>query len=174
MLYGLVILGILMNIPKLIPVGNDNWALVDEEDYEELSRRTWHIDSHFYAVTNSLKSDGAARTSLYMHRMVLKPEPGLETDHRNGNTLDNRRSNLRAVTHAENMGNYGRGKQIVKSSRFRGVYYRKDRNRWSAYIGTKKGRDMLGCYATEQEAARSYNMAAKVRYGEFARLNDCG
>ena len=163
-----------VKLPRLIPVGKHDWALVDEENYEGLSNRTWHLDRHNYAVTNAKKSDGVGRTSFYMHRMVLKPEPGLVTDHRNSNTLDNRRSNLRACRQSENTANRGKGRKIETSSRFKGVWYRKDRDRWSAYIGggSLYRRNWLGCYATEEEAARAYNEAAKALYGEFAQLND--
>jgi hypothetical protein len=163
-----------MKLPKLIPVGKNDWALVDEEDYEELIKRTWHLDARNYAVTNALKSDGIRRTSFLMHRMVLQPLPGFVTDHRNCNTLDNRRSNLRSATQKENVVNRGKGRNVSYSSRFKGVYYRKDRDRWSAYIGMAPTREWLGCYATEEEAGRAYNEAAKARWGEFAQLNDCG
>ena len=160
-----------MKIPKLIPVGKNDWALVDEEDYERLSRRAWHLSAQNYAASTSIKSDGK-KTVFLMHRIVLNPLPGFVTDHRNCNTLDNRRSNLRACTQKENLTNRGKGRKPEYSSRFRGVYYRKDRDRWSAYIGRAGAREWLGCYATEEEAALAYNAVAPSRYGEFAQLNE--
>lgn len=160
-------------IPRLIPVGTKNWALVDEEDYEELKNRKWYLTSNNYAAAK-LQINGPW---VMMHRLVLGLEKGRQpqADHRNGNTLDNRRSNLRVCDDVGNAAN--RKKRLlakpdrVTSSQYKGVTFKKSIKRWNARIGGDFGRKSLGCYATEEEAARAYNEAAKVLYGEFARLN---
>lgn len=164
-----------MKIPRLIPVGRRDWALVDEEDYEDLKNRKWYLNSDNYAVTKPLEKDDTKNVWLTMHRLIMGlNEPWL--DHRNGNTLDNRRMNLRVCDGVGNAAN--RKKRLlakpdrVTSSQYKGVTFKKSIKRWYARIGSDTDRESLGCYATEEEAACAYNVAAKARYGEFARLND--
>ncbi|WOB24770.1 MULTISPECIES: HNH endonuclease signature motif containing protein [Xanthomonas] len=87
---------------KTIPAAQGQQILVDDEDFERLSQYRWLVYSrrtgYEYAVT---QIDGM-RT--YMHR-ILCGTPGRVIDHINGNTLDNRRSNLRAVSNRENIQN---------------------------------------------------------------------
>ena len=163
-----------MKIPRLIPVGRD-WALVDEEDYEELKNRKWYQIGN-YAKTKR-QSNGLW---VQMHRLIM----GLDgydrpwLDHRNGNTLDNRKANLRVCNGVENAANkrkkFHAHPDRVTSSQYKGVTFKKSIKRWNARISSNDGKRIsLGCYATEEEAARAYNQAAKARYGEFAQLNDC-
>jgi AP2 domain len=160
-------------IPRLIPIGTKNWALVDEEDYEQLKNRKWYLSSRNYAVTK-FQSNGPW---IMMHRLIMglngSPMPWL--DHRNGNTLDNRRINLRVCDGVGNAANRKKMLQAnpdrVTSSQYKGVTFKKSIKRWNARIGSDSARKSLGCYATEEEAARAYNEAAKILYGEFAQLN---
>jgi hypothetical protein len=147
-----------------IPVGKHNWAIVDEDDYEVLSKRKWHLTGGGYAAT-STRGGG----SWFMHRMILQPPEDKETDHKNRNKLDNRRSNLRVCTRKQNCANVNAPEIPGKSSRFKGVYFRPDRQCWRAYVGTDKR--SLGCYGSEEEAAFAYNLEARRRFGEFACLN---
>jgi AP2 domain len=159
-------------IPRLIPVGTKNWALVDEEDYEQLKNRKWYLSSRNYAVTK-LQSNGPW---VMMHRLImgLNEERRPWLDHRNGNTLDNRRVNLRVCDGVGNAANRKKHLEAhpdrVTSSQYKGVTFKKSIKRWVARIGGNS-RKSLGCYATEEEAAHAYNEAAKVLYGEFAQLN---
>lgn len=154
-------------MPRLIPVGI-NYAIVDDDDYEWLCQFTWWMTATRYAATKIHGKD------VLMHRLILNQEDQLETDHRNGFGLDNRRCNLRSATRAENMRNARKTAKPdrITSSRYKGVYFRNDRQRWSAYINVNKKRTWLGCYATEEIAASVYNNAASVMHGTFARLNE--
>jgi hypothetical protein len=140
-----------------IPLTQGASALVDESDFEMLSRFRWYLHSAGYAATK--------RARAYMHRMILLPDPGQYVDHINGNKLDNRRCNLRVCTMAENLaaGTFKRG----LSSSYRGVCWSKREGKWLAQIAKTR----LGMFADEEEAARAYDAAAADRYGEFARLN---
>lgn len=163
-------------MPKLIPVGK-NFAIVDDGDYKSLSKFKWNpLSSGKYA---GIQIGGRP---VSMHRFLMGDKDGVHYDHVNGFGLDNRRCNLRPATQSENMRNthkrrfHGRPDRIT-SSKYKGVYFRKDRNRWSAYIGgpTKNKtnpRVWLGCFSTEGEAAAAYNRAAMEKYGEFAKLNE--
>jgi hypothetical protein len=129
-------------MPKFVPVGY-TWAIVDDIDYEEVSKRRWHLagpgDRRRYASTSRHKE---GKSLLLMHRMILQPGR-MCTDHVNGDGLDNRRCNLRICTHKENNANKITPRIEGKSSRFKGVSYRKDKRRWRAYIGWEKERKWL-------------------------------
>jgi hypothetical protein len=88
---------------KEIVLANDRGvALVDADDYDELSKHAWHIQSSGYAQTDIRDGDGRKRKPL-MHRLILSPPVGLVVDHYDGNKLNNRRSNLRIVTQGVNI-----------------------------------------------------------------------
>lgn len=80
-------------------------ALVDREDYKELSQFKWYLHSQGYAQTNI---NGKV---VYMHRMVMKTPEDMHTDHINHDVLDNRKRNLRIVTRSGNMQNVRRKKR---------------------------------------------------------------
>ena len=104
-----------------------------------------------------------------MHRLIIGAPDGLLVDHRDGNGLNNRRSNLRLATTAQNTRNScGRG----GASGFKGVY--RACNGSPSWVGSIKAdgkRIHLGSFPTEAEAARAYDAAALRLFGEFARLN---
>jgi len=90
-------------------------------------------------------------------------------DHINGNGLDDRRANMRTCTNQQNMRNLR--KRRSGSSIYKGVYYDKRRRTWYARICHNGKNIHLGTFATEIEAARAYDRAARRLFGEFARLN---
>ncbi len=149
-------------------------AIVDNEDYEELMRHKWyaHRDSRtgtWYAQRNVPQGNGKQTTSP-MHRVILGAGPGEEVDHRNGDGLDNRRSNVRLCTKAQNTANR-RKRRDACSSRFKGVARHKATGKWRARIMCGGKPKYLGLFADEIEAARVYNAAALKHFREFALLN---
>lgn len=126
------------------------WALVDEADVPLIQDHIWRLHNAGYAHT---WVDRGAHRGMGMHRLImgLEHSDGLEVDHINGDRLDNRRSNLRVVTHAENAQNHPsrRGTSI-----YRGVY-RNKRGRWIAQGKLNGAVTYLGTYDTELEAARA-------------------
>jgi hypothetical protein len=94
---------------------------------------------------------------------------GMDTDHKNRDTLDNRKSNLRICSHQLNHGN--RTKQSNNSSGYKGVLWHKQRSKWWARIQIKGKQISLGCYRDKDDAARAYDYAALKYFGEFARFN---
>jgi len=99
----------------------------------------------------------------------MQPPPGMMIDHINGNGLDDRRANMRTCTNQQNMRNLR--KRRSGSSIYKGVYYDKRRRTWYARICHNGKNIHLGTFATEIEAARAYDRAARRLFGEFARLN---
>lgn len=94
---------IILSTPNTPPV------IVDDKVYLELSKHKWHLrksryDKTGYAVTG-IKTDNKYK-SISMHHLILPLVTGLEVDHINGNSLDNRRENLRLVTHKENCAHF--------------------------------------------------------------------
>lgn len=159
---------------KQIPLTQNQVAIVDDSDYDELSKYRWFADKqrggNFYAARKSPMKNGS-RFRILMHRQILRLKKGdnREGDHRNHNTLDNCRSNLRACSHSQNMGN--RLGSLNKTSKFKGVHFEKDRKKWCASICLNKKMKNLGRFIEEKHAALVYNKAAKKYFGDFAYLN---
>src|SRR5688500_491678 len=149
----------------VIPLTQGYYALIDDDDFDWLSKLNWHakvrhtkVSTTVYAGTNIIRDPCNWRNGyrwVSMHRLILN-EPDGEVDHINGDGLDNRRSNLRVCTHSENLRNrrpYGR-------SKFLGVVFDDSggswRQPWRANIGQRR----LGRFTTEEAAARAYDAAA--------------
>ena len=102
-----------------------------------------------------------------LHREIMQPPEGKVVDHKNHNKLDDTRVNLRTCTRGER----GTAQDGDTSSRFIGVYYCKDRDKWRAEIQFEGKPTFLGYFTREIEAARAHDRAAVAYFGEFAPLN---
>jgi len=152
---------------KLIPLTKGKFAKVDDEDFECLSQYRWFYHHTGYAGRN-IRIDGEHRT-ITMHRVIVRTPPGMDTDHINGDKLDNRRENLRICSHTENVRN-----QPVRSnntSGYKGVSFYSRSRKWRANIYVGHMQRNLGYFVTPEEAAQAYDKAARILFGEFARLN---
>ena len=155
-----------------IPLTQGKIALIDDEDYELVSRHTWYAYKGkytFYVVT----AIGGRRNpqTLLMHRLILGLDFGdkLHVDHINSNGLDNRRSNIRIATRQQNGRNQRPHGDAV--SGFKGIYYHKNRRKWVAKIQVDGKQLHLGVFLDEADAAQAYDEAAIKYFGRFARLN---
>ena len=153
-----------------IPLTQGKFAIVDDEDYEELSKYKWHYHK------NRMKYPGYAMRAIYidgkqiilrMHRVILNISKNKQGDHINGNTLDNRRSNLRVCTQKEN--NWNASKRKDNTSGYKGVHHFK--GKWAARIQVDNKRLFLGYYETVKEAAKGYDIAAKKYFDNYSKLN---
>lgn len=154
---------------RLLLVNSDLFAIVDDEDFEHLSRYKWKADVGKNWV-RAYTHIGVKWTG--MHRLILKPPEGMVVDHINGNSLDNRRCNLRVCTRSQNLLNRGRNKN--NKSGYKGVVFHpfgKRIRRWKAQIRHNYRNIVIGYYLTPEEAAKAYNRKAKELWGEFAWLN---
>lgn len=143
-------------------------VLLDAADYALVSDWRWTIsdkDGYPYAVA-FIK--GHQRK---MHRFLLDvSDPRVKVDHRDGNTLNNQRSNLRACTNAQNIRNQ-RPHADKRTSKYKGVYFEAGRKEWRAQIQVQRKKINLGRFASEMDAVRAYDTAALKHFGEFARVN---
>lgn len=149
---------------RMIPLTKGKSALVDDADYEWLTQWKWR------AVEGASGNWYAECVAGRMHRLVMGiTNPEVEVDHKDGDGLHNRRGNLRACSHKENM----RNRKINKNSKsgFKGVRKRWHTRKFQARIRVGAQEINLGYFHTPEEAARAYDAAARENFGEFARLN---
>lgn len=141
---------------------------VDDEDFELIKEYKWFIDANGYVVSHL--SDGS---SIFMHRIImgLTSDDHLVVDHILGEktTNDNRKYNLRIVTHAENQMN--RRKQSNNTSGVIGVWYDKKEDRWVAEIQAYGQKYRLGQYKTIDEAAKIRKEAENILHGDYSYQN---
>lgn len=120
-----------------------------------------------YVAANLKRADGSKRT-IYLHQLIMNAPKGYEVDHINNNGLDNRKSNLRVVTHMTNQNNL----PLKDNKKFRGIYFCNTRSAWTAQVVFNKKRKSLGSYNTPEEAAIAWNNEV-IRMGltDKKRLN---
>lgn len=137
-----------------------NYAVIDSEDYYKVKNLRLSIDGRRSSVyCNSVKKK--------LHQIILKKRKGYNIDHIDGDILNNRKSNLRYCSQAQNSRNSAIPKNNI--SGYKGVMRRK--NRWCSRIKYNYKGIHLGMYDSKIEAAKAYNKAAIKYFGEFARLN---
>lgn len=129
---------------------------------------TWSKNTQsFYAARN--RSSLLGHGLIYLHAIINGTPKEMQTDHINGDTLDNRCDNLRTVTVSEN--NRNSRKRRDNSSGFKGVDWHKRCHRWRAQITVGGKTKHLGLFDTAEEAAHAYDAAARELYREFAKTN---
>lgn len=151
-------------------------AMVDDEDFEFLSKLRWHaqkIGKNWYATRSTYidKKNG----SVYMHRQVVNAAPGILVDHKDGNGLNCQKHNLRQCNRQQNAFNT---KDVDGNLPYKGAMRikRVSRNGKVTYpIVAKIKKDgksiWIGTYKTPEEAAAAYDNKALELFGEFASLN---
>lgn len=155
---------------KQIQLTQNKVTLIDNADYEYFNQWEWYAlrsknGKTFYAVRNTGRSPHQKR--VFMHREIMNTPIGMETDHRDGNGLNNQRDNLRVCTNTQNQAN--KGKQSNNTSGYKGVFWNNEK--WQARINIDGKHIHLGHFINVKDAAQAYDNAAKNIYGEFARTN---
>ena len=155
---------------KTIVLTKGKFALVDDEDFERVSRFKWHankprLSKIWYAQTTFLRH--GKKVHLYMHRFIL-PHNMPRTDHKDRNGLNNQKENLRPCTRTQNQ--YNRNVQVHSSS-YKGVSYFKVTKRWHARFYTNGKLVHLGYFSTAEQAAEAYDREARRNAKDFALTN---
>jgi hypothetical protein len=150
---------------RRIPLTQGRFAIVDCERFSEISKHRWHFTKNGYAARNSMIS--GKRVCIYMHRFIANTPDGLETDHINGDTLDNRVSNLRVCRHSENCKNLKLSR--ANKTGFKGVDRHSQNGNWRAQIMVNGELIHLGCFESPSLAGEAYLNAARKLFGQFNR-----
>lgn len=154
----------------LIPLTCGRFAAVDSGAYEKLSEFKWHYHQGYASRQVFNESCKSKKRPLRMHRVINGTPDGLDTDHIDGNTLDNRRSNLRNATRAQNCHNAKVSKNNLLGVKGVGMGRRAKGRPYYAQIYANGGNRHLGYFATIEEASKAYTEAARKYRGEFARV----
>jgi len=156
---------------KTIPLTKGMTALVDDQDYEELSHYRWYAhrgkNDVYYAYRDVWHSQEKWKEKIPMHRQLMQEFITKEKyfiDHINHNGLDNRRNNLRSCTNAENMWNCTKHRD---SNTPKGVYWDKQRQKWGVQICCHYKKYCLGRFDDLEQAVLAYNKKAKELFGNF-------
>ena len=155
---------------RKIPLTQGKFALIDNEDFERFGHLKWYaakIKGNFYAVRG--KWINGKRKQFLLHRLIIGSPKGMMVDHKNHDTLDDRKNNLRVCTRGQN----GWNAKISSSnvSGYKGVHWVKRDNRFRVYIRKNGVKNYIGDFRDLIEAAKAYNKAAKKYHGRFAFLN---
>jgi hypothetical protein len=152
---------------------NSEPAIIDAADAHLAEGQPWRLNrSGYVAYCRHTPWVNGKRTSgwIFLHRVIAGTPDGLTTDHADGDTLNNRRANLRIVTNSQNAKNK-RTRGRAKTSRYKGVNWYAARGQWTARVTSDYRGYHLGYFDSEEQAARAYDEAAKRHHGEYAALN---
>ena len=149
---------ILKNIKKQI-IGN---AIVDDDEWYRIAKHSWCMlnKGNGYAVSR------INNVLTQMHRFIMPDHDRI--DHINNDSLDNRKENLRPIDASGNSQNVKKQKNCA--SKYKGVWYSKEKKKWAAEIKKNYVKHRLGYFKTEEDAALAYNAKALELYDK-PRLN---
>ncbi len=154
-----------------IPLTQGQFALVDAADFAELSKWKWYafwnpFTRSYYARRNFGRDSKGNQMTVHMSRQIMNATKGEIIDHRDHDTLNNRRSNLRRATRAQNCQN-ARKRRDNKYG-FKGIF--KTNKKWLAHIRENGKFKHLGVFSSPEAAHAAYAKAALELHGEFACL----
>lgn len=146
-------------------VKSGRYFIFDNEDLDLLKQYQWSVDKHGYAQGIN-KSSGK---KVKLHRLLLNVSDVAVVDHINGQPWDNRKCNLRFATQHQNTQNSAMPSS--NTTGYKGVCFDKRKKKYLAAIHLNGKTKFLGYFSNPQDAAKAYDKAAVLYFGEFARLN---
>jgi hypothetical protein len=159
---------------RYINLTRDRRAIVDDEDYGLVRKHKWHFSGKY--AEREEREEGKRVGWIRMHRVIMKTPDDMRCDHINGNSLDNRKANLRNCTQQQN--SFNRRKNLKGgTSPYKGVdrIIRNGKNvYWRAKIRHNGIQMTIGLFHVERHAALAYDMWAKSLFGEYAWTNFTG
>lgn len=141
-------------------------AVIDAADVHLFYGQNWGV---FPRPGVTYATRGENGTTTYMHRIIMRPEKGFVVDHIDNDGLNNRRSNLRIVTQAENLWN-SRVKR-TSASGIKGVKWDAERGKWMARIRKHGRQHFLGRFPTMEDAQAAYAAASAELHGKYGRIS---
>lgn len=153
---------------KQIPLTQGKFAIVDDEDYEELSKYKWCAiyspkTKSFYASRRALVN--GKKKPIAMHRQILD-FPDKLVDHINKDTLDNRKNNLRICSYSQN--NMNKRVQSNNKLGLKNIIFVETANKFRVQIYVKRKMVYSAYFDTLKEAIIYRDEALKKYHGEFA------
>ena len=156
---------------KEIKINLNKVLLIDDEDFELVNQYKWFYSGGY--VKRNVKGNNQKWTKVAINKLIMNQPKGSYIDHINGDTLDNRRCNLRLCTNSQNMMN--QGKRSDNKSGYKGVYYQQNKDGKGKIIRADiavNGKTIhLGTFKTTLDGAKAYDKKALELHGEFAKLN---
>lgn len=153
---------------KQIPLTQNKFAIVDDNDFEFLSKFKWAYHNGY--ATRKETIGHRKYITVFMHRKILGLQFGDKRfcDHKNLNRLDNRRDNLRICDRSENTINC----KLLSSntSGYKGVHFLKKLNKWRAVIWKNGKSKHLGFFKNQEDAYAEYCVAANILHKDFCRI----
>ncbi|MBK5262657.1 MAG: hypothetical protein JJE17_08825 [Peptostreptococcaceae bacterium] len=156
---------------KLIRLTQGKFAIIDSFNYERVNKHKWYAEcgyNTFYASRRLVRN--GIRGTEKLHRFILNIEdPNILIDHWDRNGLNCTEENMRVATNQQNSQNQIGSKN--STSQYKGVYFNKEKKKYSAQIKVNFKSNHIGHFNSEIEAALAYDLKAKELFGEFAYLN---
>ena len=149
-------------------------TVIDLEDFEKIKGFYWKQDLNGYWIAFNSKREKSEYIKI--HSLIMLGEnywnnycSAIVCDHKNGDTSDNRKNNLRVVTRVEN--NLNLGLRNDNTSGYAGVHNRKNDNKWESYISFNKRKFTFGAFIDKKEAILNRMIAQHILFGEYSRQN---
>jgi hypothetical protein len=152
-----------------VPLTKGYEAIIDAADVPLVEGFNWcsHVKPRaVYAVRTDFS--GPAQRTVRLHRTIMGEPDGFEVDHRDGDGLNNRRTNLRIATSSQNKHNQRLNTR--NSSGFKGVSWFTRLRKWQARIAVNGKAVYLGSYRCSTAAHFAYAKASRELHGEYGRF----
>lgn len=152
---------------KTIQLTQGKVAIIDDEDYEKVCTKKWYAHKR----TGKYYAESGGINGRYMlHIFVMGLENGVLLDHKDGDSLNNQKENLRVCTRQQNSYNK-KPYSTAPIAGIKGISLNKKSKRWRAQIQKDKKKIYIGVYSNYLDAAKAYNEKAIELFGEFSQLN---